>query len=80
MRGEALIIKRSCYLTAHNPSRWRRSPVEVNCDGNPGRIQHVLRPGARVLYGPFRPGEAVSYSGHDRVSFEFVDVPGDTPR
>jgi hypothetical protein len=78
MHGEALIIKRRSYLTAHNTGKWRRRWVEVIITGR--RVQLLLDPGQRSLVGPFEAGENVSVSSVDQVAFQFVDAPDEHPQ
>jgi hypothetical protein len=69
MSGHMLKVDRVLFLLAHSTAKIRNQGVVVN-----GKLRVVKRRGT-LLFGPFQPGEVVTYDGGFKVRFEVLDAP-----
>jgi hypothetical protein len=64
-----LTVDKPLFLVAHSVAKVRRQGVAVN-----GGPLQILRRGGSMMFGPFEPGDVVTYSGGFAVRFEILDV------
>ena len=64
-----LKVDKPLFLVAHSTAKIRNQGVVVN------GVLRVVKRGGTLLFGPFQPGEVVSYDGGFKVHFEILDPP-----